>query len=375
MRNRITSIFFILVCLFIPFFSQVSAQRNAECDACGYCNGRTPPENWAACAECLYPVEYGTNHDPKANLTLKINEDSAAENYNKPPVPAAGKYYTQLGCLNTGLSSFTNISAGGGVLNFLLNYLIFPAVGVLAFMTIVYGAFLLATAQGDQFKIAQGKRLITSSVIGVIFTFSVVLIINMIGANILQIPGMQEDEASQDFAKIKLAIEKLSNDTGQLPNHLDPNICVHNPEVFIDSPRAGLLATDGSFAGWNGPYLANADVIDQYGTAYYLDSDYRCRPDVKGCETVNFEYNPKDKITGGRSKFVRAIVSFGQDRAANYCNLTSQYICRDNNRACEPLNSNTCRDDSSKTYTCNTIEDRDCPRTDADNTVLVMCGW
>lgn len=375
MRNRNISLLFLFILFIIPFFSPVQAQRIAECDACGYCNGRTPPENWASCAECLYPVEYGINHNPTSNLTLKINEDPTADNFNKPPAPAAGKYYTQLGCLNTGLSSFTNISAGGGVLNFLLNYLIFPIVGVLAFMTIIYGAFLLLTAQGDQFKIAQGKRLITSAVVGLIFTFSVVLIINLIGANILRIPGMQQDEASQDFEKIKLAIEKLSNDTGELPNHLDPNICVHNPEVFIDSPRAGLIATDGSFTGWNGPYLTDADVTDQYGTAYYLDSDYRCRPDVKGCETVNFEYNQYDKITEGRSKFVRAIVSFGQDRAANYCNITTQYICRDNNRRCQPLNSNTCRDDSNVTYSCSNIEYTGCTRTDEDNTVLVLCGW
>lgn len=375
MRSRLISILSVFLFIFVTAVSQVQAQRIAECDSCGYCQGRTPPENWAACAECLYPVEFGTNPDPLANQTLKINEDPSAANYNKPPVPAAGKYYTQLGCLNTGLSSFTNPSAGGGVLNFLLNYLIFPAVGVLAFMTIVYGAFLLATAQGEQFKIAQGKRLITSAIVGLIFTFSAVLIINLIGANILRIPGLQEDEATQDFGKIKLAIERLSNETGQLPNHLDPNICVHNPEVFIDSPRAGLISTDGSFPGWNGPYLTNADVTDQYGTAYYLDSDYRCRPDVKGCETVNFEYNQYDKLTEGKSKFVRAIISYGQDRASNYCNITSQYICRDNNRTCQPINSTTCQDDSNVRYTCNNMEYVGCTRTDEDNTVFVLCGW
>ena len=180
-----------LAALIVMTFSatDVSAQRIAECDACGYCNGRTAPENWADCAQCLYPAQYAITTNPTANETLKINEDKAASNYNKPPQPAAGKYFTQIGCLGTDIGSFTDASAGGGVLNFLLNNLIFPAVGVIAFGVIIYGAFLLVTAQGDRFKIAQGKRMITSAIIGLIFTFGVVLIVNIIGSDILRIPG------------------------------------------------------------------------------------------------------------------------------------------------------------------------------------------
>lgn len=182
---------FLLIASAVLFFSatDVSAQRIAECDSCGYCNGRPVPENWVDCAQCLYPTQYALNSNPTANETLKINEDKTADNYNKPPTPASGKYYTQIGCLGTDIASFTDANAGGGVLNFLLNNLIFPAVGVLAFGVIIYGAFLLVTAQGDRFKIEQGKRMITSAIVGLIFTFGVVLIVNIIGSDILRIPG------------------------------------------------------------------------------------------------------------------------------------------------------------------------------------------
>ncbi len=206
--------------LFFPA-NDVSAQRIAECDACGYCNGRTPPENWADCAQCLYPAQYAITTDPKANETLKINEDKAADNFNKPPVPAAGKYFTQIGCLGTDISSFTDASAGGGVLNFLLNNLIFPAVGILAFGVIIYGAFLLVTAQGDRFKIAQGKRMITSAIIGLIFTFGVVLIVNIIGSDILRIPGFSRAD--------QVTISARASATNESGGQVYPNI-----EFYLD---------------------------------------------------------------------------------------------------------------------------------------------
>ncbi len=187
-------LFFISVLLFAP--SSASAQRVAECDSCGYCKGRPVPENWNSCALCLYPNIVDKNTQASSDITLRIVTNPAPDPnnpnniiHNRPPQPAEGKYYTQLGCIDTGFNSFRDASAAGGVLNFILNNLMFPIVGTLAFVVIIYGAFILATAQGDQFKIAQGKRMITSAIVGVLFTFGVVLIVNIIGSDILRIPG------------------------------------------------------------------------------------------------------------------------------------------------------------------------------------------
>ncbi len=378
--RKIIFVSLLFLCFFTTLLTQpVEAQRIAECDACGYCHGRPAPEDWNRCAQCIYT---GINKDtqPTENKTLLINTNPGAANFNKPPVPEAGKYYTQLGCLNTGISTFRNASAAGGVLNFVLNNLIFPVVGTLGFAVIIYGAFLLATAQGDQFKIAQGKRLITSAIVGIIFTFSVVLIVNLIGSKILRIPGFEADQESGDLQKIKFAIEKLAADSGELPNHLSAANCtIYNPEIFLNSPKAGLIETDGYFPNWGKstggkPYLTLDDVKDPYGSHYYFDPDYRCRPDVKGCEGISWVYDSYDKYSDGKSRVVRAILSLGPDKKGNYCNPVEQYTCEDNGKKCNPRGGTTCRDASNVAYTCNNIKFTGCSRTDQDNTVLVLCG-
>lgn len=242
----------ILAVCFILFFSSsdVSAQRIAECDACGYCHGRTPPENWGDCAQCIYPTQYVINSDPRGNETLKINEDPAAANFNKPPQPASGKYFTQIGCLNTGLTSFTDASAGGGVLNFLLSYLIFPAVGILAFGVIVYGAFLLVTAQGDQFKIEQGKRMVTSAIVGLIFTFSVVLIVNIIGSDILRIPGLSRST--------QITFVGYGTSTFEAGNQVFPNLSVR----LDDKEVAVIESIQGSSSNQQSRTVSLPETLD-----------------------------------------------------------------------------------------------------------------
>ena len=161
-----------------------STSRCAECDACGYCFGKGVPGNWSQCRACIYPYASNVASD---NNTLVIDP---APGVNRSLLqPAKGKYFTQLGCIDTSMSSFQSAGAAGGVLNFILTRVIFPTAGVLAFLSIIYGAFLLATSQDDQMQIQRGRRFIYGGIIGAIFTFSVVLIVNTIGIDILRIPG------------------------------------------------------------------------------------------------------------------------------------------------------------------------------------------
>jgi hypothetical protein len=172
----------ISVLLIIP---SAHAQNHAECDECGYCVGRDAPDDWKQCKECLYE---NTSDDPKSNQTLDIKQNSKTgrfEQITKTP----GSYYTQLGCLNTGADSFSNPTAPGGVLNFLLSKLIFPTVGILSFISLLYGAFLLMTAQGSTEQVGKGKSYIVGAIVGLIFTLSAVLIINILAGDILRIPG------------------------------------------------------------------------------------------------------------------------------------------------------------------------------------------
>lgn len=167
------------------FLLQPSVNAQAECDACGYCVGRTAPDNWESCRECVYPSA-STNSTSGQTLELERN---ASTGKMEPKYKSPGKYYTQLGCLDVGDGSFSDPSAPGGVLNFLLTRLIFPIVGTLSFISLVYGAFLLITAQGVPEQISRGKSYIIGAIVGLIFTLSAVLLINIIAGDILRIPG------------------------------------------------------------------------------------------------------------------------------------------------------------------------------------------
>ena len=194
MKRLIQCFFLSLFFLFLLPSPSHAQLRYAECDACGYCIDREAPESWESCRDCLYPGVIGAATN---NKTLEVitnpNDprlDPAKKALNQPVPPARGKYFTQLGCVDTSFSSFSDPGAAGGVLNFILTKLIFPATGVLAFGTLIYGSFILITAQGAEMQIARGKRYVTGSIVGLIFTFSVVLIVNIIGGDVLRIPGL-----------------------------------------------------------------------------------------------------------------------------------------------------------------------------------------
>lgn len=152
--------------------------RSIECNACGYCKGKKEPGNLEGCMKCLYP-----------NMTLEETLAANPPSY-LPPKPKTGAYYSQLGCIDVGIAGFTDSSASGGVLNVILNRLLFPITGVLALVSIIYGAFLVMTAQGNAEQVARGRKWIMGAIVGVIFTYGSILLIRIIGGDVLKIPGL-----------------------------------------------------------------------------------------------------------------------------------------------------------------------------------------
>ncbi len=156
------------------------ALRFADCNKCGYCANQTKqPADLDKCMACLYP-DYVTN----PNGTLSVDPLT-----NQPVQPRIGAYYSQLGCVDVGIAGFRDASAAGGVTNTILTRLLFPITGVLSFLALVYGAFLVITAQGNVEQIQRGKKWIYGAIIGVAFTFMSILLIRIIGGDILKIPG------------------------------------------------------------------------------------------------------------------------------------------------------------------------------------------
>jgi len=281
MKRLIQCIFLSLLFLFLlPPLSH--AVRYAECDACGYCIDREAPESWESCRDCLYPGVIGAATN---NKTLEVitnpNDprlDPAKKALNQPIPPAKGKYYTQLGCVDTSFSSFSDPGAVGGVLNFILTKLIFPATGVLAFGTLIYGSFILITAQGAEMQIARGKRYVTGSIVGLIFTFSVVLMVNIIGGDILRIPGFGEGQDITIMAAGSMA--KMNAD--QSMDYVQMNVYKNGNLVHTYSKVTGNLTAPGqspqNTANAYTPHMIRVEIKsgDVIGIEFLNDNCAQC---------------------------------------------------------------------------------------------------
>lgn len=186
MKRLFLEIFFIFFILIFGFIPSVSAQtptsttRFAACDLCGYCPPNTPPTNWPKCRDCLYP---GAG-DASSGNTLKITDTTL----NNAPTSVPGRMYTQLGCLGTNFGGFQKEGAAANVVQTLLN-VIFSIVGGLAFLSLIYGSFIVLTSQARPERLNYGKRMIYGAIVGVIFSFSAVFLVNLIASGILKIPG------------------------------------------------------------------------------------------------------------------------------------------------------------------------------------------
>jgi prepilin-type N-terminal cleavage/methylation domain-containing protein len=82
--------------------------------------------------------------------------------------------------------------------------------------------------------------------------------------------------AKGDLDTIRKAVEALAVDTGQWPGHQtvgNTNTVGSNEVWDLSSGSAGLVATDGNFPNWNGPYM-RVMPRDPWGSNYFLDTDY-----------------------------------------------------------------------------------------------------
>ena len=180
-------VFFVFLLLFSfvyfsasPVFSQ---GEFAACDLCGYCPPNNPPSTWEACRSCIYP---NASSDASSNDTLRLGSLEFVEHV--PPSPYPGRSYTMIGCIRSDLGSFGAEGAAGSVVQILLN-VIFSIAGGLAFLFLIYGAFVILTSQANPERINYGKKVLFGAIIGVIFTVGAVFLVNLLASGVLQIPG------------------------------------------------------------------------------------------------------------------------------------------------------------------------------------------
>ena len=85
--------------------------------------------------------------------------------------------------------------------------------------------------------------------------------------------------AKAELKTIEFAIQALAVDTWLWPTEGDPknpaNVCTGDDEIYnLGSPEAGLVATDGHYPGWSGPYIKGIPK-DPWGNDYFWDPDYK----------------------------------------------------------------------------------------------------
>ena len=184
MKKYLFLIFLILgLLLILPLNVSFSQTNSVQCDVCGYCPSvdPNPPSNWSACAKCLYPSIYPLTPVPDGS-TLQLDPST-----NEPIKPQKGRFYTFLGCINTDLSSFQEEGAAVSVVQTLSN-IIFSAVGIIAFLYLLYGAYILATSQANPERLVLGKQIIKRAIIGLVFSLLSFLIIKFIAVKIFALP-------------------------------------------------------------------------------------------------------------------------------------------------------------------------------------------
>jgi type II secretion system protein G len=87
----------------------------------------------------------------------------------------------------------------------------------------------------------------------------------------------KEAQALYDMEAIKKGVMALALDTGMWPSggnaQASPGMGGGVEAADLSAPGAGLMSTDGSFPGWEGPYL-QAIPKDPWGRDYHFDEDY-----------------------------------------------------------------------------------------------------
>lgn len=87
--------------------------------------------------------------------------------------------YTGIGCIGTDLPGITRSVLGFGV----------SIGGGLALLSVMYAAFVIQTSRGNPERIKKGREYLNSSLIGLMIIIFSVLILQVIGIDILRLPG------------------------------------------------------------------------------------------------------------------------------------------------------------------------------------------
>ena len=81
-------------------------------------------------------------------------------------------------------------------------------------------------------------------------------------------------DAISDLKTLQLTIELLAIDTNRWPGPNAVGVSADQEVWDLNAAAAGLVATNGAYPGWRGPYIFSVPT-DPWGSNYFFDPDYR----------------------------------------------------------------------------------------------------
>lgn len=108
----------------------------------------------------------------------------------KPVLAASDVHCKGKDSINTALGCISTDVQGGGFVKNLLQIGVGIG-GTIALILIIYGLFIITTSAGNPDKISTAKEIITSAIGGLLFIIFSTILMNIIGINILGLPGLQ----------------------------------------------------------------------------------------------------------------------------------------------------------------------------------------
>lgn len=133
-------------------------EEKAKLAGFDYCKQAPAGPQRSECEKCVGTVDPSPNGEPAEQSRI----------------------WTAVGCVRVSGAGLTEDIVG----------LLLGVSGGIALLTILGGAFIFATSQGDTSKVKQGKEMITAAVMGIIFIIFSVIILDFIGVKLLRIPGL-----------------------------------------------------------------------------------------------------------------------------------------------------------------------------------------
>lgn len=155
--------------------------QTTDCTVCPYCGDNICQQEELDSNSCPSDCRLTEYNPAPYDLCFQVGEENyeACNSCIGEPDNEDRNMWTAFGCIPT--------SPEGIVAN--LIRLGLSIAGGIALLFIVFGAFSIATSVGDPQKLQNGQQMITSAVIGILLIVFSVIIMNILGVQILAIPG------------------------------------------------------------------------------------------------------------------------------------------------------------------------------------------